>query len=315
MAMLWRYILLLVLAVAAAVEEWTCPELALTSTPTSPGTDNSNQNDDAITCHCDMPHTLRCAGQARSVGDVSSIVSALRALPRQRQVSLLDLSVQNVTKLDDDLFASATPLHGLVVSSGEISGDISSRTFLGLAATLTALGLPNNRLTSIPSQALRHLVHLERLDLSNNRIRSITGRPFAGLDNLRFLDLSGNVIETLGPSSLASAPNLRILQLRSNLLQVTQLSESGVFSGLGKLQELDLSLNRFRGRLGNSLLFAGGQGLESLVTLQLSGNNFTLLKRGMLSGLKRLRTLGLARNQVNKSIHSSFSAFIYSFSR
>lgn len=272
--------------------EWTCPQVSDPSR--SP----------AISCQCDLPHTLRCAGgqstsnsaasseSISSERQVAAIIDALRALPLDQSVSLLDLSIQNFSRLGSFLFERVT-LHGLVISSGEIQ-DVSSQAFAGLASSLTALGLPNNRLSSIPSEALSPLVHLERLDLSNNRIQSISGQPFAGLDRLRFLDLSGNALETIAPEVFAVPSGLRSLQLRSNLLEASQLVAPAM-AGLKKLQEIDLGYNRLRGRLTSSFL----QGLDNLITLELTGNNLTFLKRGMLSGLKRLRTLRLARNQVS----------------
>lgn len=276
--------------------EWSCPQVSHSS------------HSPSISCQCDLPHTLRCSGAfAAAAGSssssssipsserqVSSIIGELRALPLEQSVSLLDLSIQNFSRLSPLLFERVT-LHGLVISSGEIQ-DVSHQAFTGLAATLTALGLPNNRLVGVPSEALRSLIHLERLDLSNNRIQSLSGQPFDGLDRLRFLDLSGNALETIAPEVFAAPSGLRSLQLRSNLLEASQLVPPAL-GGLKKLQELDLGYNRLRGRLTSTFL----QGLENLITLELTGNNLTLLKRGMLSGLKRLRTLRLARNQVQIS--------------
>ena len=121
--------------------EWSCPPV---QQDTPPG----------ISCQCDLPHTLRCAGQsAVPEDDVTAIVGALRALPEEHSVSLLDLSIQNLSRLSSELFEQVT-LHGLVISSGEIR-DVSPDAFAGaaLASALTALGLPNNRLTSVPSDA------------------------------------------------------------------------------------------------------------------------------------------------------------------
>ena len=112
---------------------------------------------------------------------------------------------------------------------------------------------------------------------------------------LRFLDLSGNLIDNIAPQAfyMSAGSNLRILHLRSNRLVASQLGSS-VLSGLRKLQEIDLSYNRLTGYLTASLL----HGLDNLISLELTANNFTVLKRGMLSSLKRLRHLRLAFNQV-----------------
>lgn len=73
-------------------------------------------------------------------------------------------------------------LHGLVISSGELV-EVSDDALAGLASSLTALGLPNNRLSHVPLGALLPLVHLERLDLSNNRIHIVTSHSFEGKPN------------------------------------------------------------------------------------------------------------------------------------
>ena len=279
-----------------------------------------NSTRSGITCQCDLPHTLRCAGVAQSAQDMTSIVNALRRLPDRQSVSLLDLSIQNLSRVAGHwLFDQVTrsnslmkrqraatkcrkicimqvTLHGLVISSGEVV-EVSDDALVGLGATLTALGLPNNRLTAVPHKALRTLVHLERLDLSNNRIQAVTSRLFDDLANLRFLDLSGNVVQTLAPDAFAPLTALRTLHLRSNLLDTLQLNPASL-RGLKRLQELDLSYNKLRGRLTTSFL----QGLDNLQQLDLSVNNITLLKRGMLSSLKRLSTLKLAYNQVRATL-------------
>ena len=251
---------------------WSCPTI------TAP----------ELSCQCDLAHTLRCTSSSGhdSERQVASVLTTLAAQPKERFVSLLELSIQNLTRLSPRTFDGLS-LHGLVVTSGELA-DVSPDAFAGLGASLSALGLPNNRLTSVP--ALASLKRLERLDLSNNRIRSIDAGAFRGLERLRFLDLNGNGLETLGPGAFKWTPSLRTLHLGNNRLDGGQLD----VAGLGKLQEMDLSGNRLRGRLTSAFL----QGLDSLVTLDLSANNLTLLKRGMLAGLKRLRVLRLARNQV-----------------
>lgn len=260
--------------------QWSCPQVT--------------ESKSDISCQCDLPHTLRCAGLAHSTEDIESIVNVLRTSKTYQSVSLLDLSIQNLSRVSSLLFDKVT-LHGLVISSGEIR-DVSELAFSGLETSLTALGLPNNRLTTIPFGALKILSHLERLDLSNNRIHTIPSHMFIGLENLRFLDLNGNAIQTLSPDSFSTLVNLRSLHLRSNLLVTSQLNPSSL-KGLKKLQELDLAYNQLRGRWPSSFL----QELDNLVTLDLSVNNLTLLKRGMLSGLKHLTTIHLAHNQVSFS--------------
>lgn len=92
-------------------------------------------------------------------------------------VSLLDCTVQNVTSLPGNVLRGVA-LHGLVISSGEIV-EVHRDAFEGFAAPLQALGLPNNKLTSVPTDALENLPELDRLDLSSNRMKSLDGRSFS----------------------------------------------------------------------------------------------------------------------------------------
>lgn len=83
-------------------------------------------------------------------------------------------------------------LHGLVISSGEIR-EIDQTAFQGLTAPLQALGLPNNKLTSVPTQALKPLPELDRLDLSSNKLKSLETNSFkVSLNNVVLVEKSTN---------------------------------------------------------------------------------------------------------------------------
>lgn len=68
-------------------------------------------------------------------------------------------------------------MHGLVVSSGELKV-IDQKAFQGLVSPLQALGLPNNQLQSVPTEALNSLPELDRLDLSGNVMKILDGGSF-----------------------------------------------------------------------------------------------------------------------------------------
>jgi hypothetical protein len=104
------------------------------------------------------------------------IGGALRGLEPPAAVSLLDCTIQNVSSLPETLLEGVI-LHGLVVSSGEIH-HVSERAFSGLAGPLQALGLPNNKLQTVPTAALSALPTLDRLDLSYNRLETLTAGSF-----------------------------------------------------------------------------------------------------------------------------------------
>lgn len=140
------------------IDDWKCP--------------NFNENTRYLECGCDIPYTLRCSGD---IHGLQQIAHGLRT--SIYPVSLLDCTLKNVTFLSDARIFENVSLHGLVISSGEIKR-VHRQAFLGLKTPLQALGLPNNALSSVPSQSLAPLTSLDRLDLSGNRIKYLESSDF-----------------------------------------------------------------------------------------------------------------------------------------
>ena len=86
---------------------WMCPKLSF-STFTS-----------SISCTCDIPHTLRCDGAIKSDKNqaLTRLINQVKDLSPQESVTLLDISIQNLTKLPGRMFQNVS-IEGLVVSSG-----------------------------------------------------------------------------------------------------------------------------------------------------------------------------------------------------
>ncbi|KAG8338294.1 hypothetical protein J6590_005839 [Homalodisca vitripennis] len=269
---------LLLLTTVTAVEDWRCPEI-------------SN-----VSCSCDLPHTLRCTGGRDAL---LTIASALQALSPSAAVSLLDCSLQNVSFLPASLLQNVS-LHGLVISSGELR-QVSREAFTGLSTPLQALGLPNNLLDSVPTEALHSLHHLERLDLSHNRLQRIHNTSFENLTGLMFLDLSDNMINWISPDAFMPVPLLQTLRLQGNRLGVSMVAS---LQGLRRLRELDLSGNSLAGPLGPSTL----PRLPSLAVLSLAHNQLSSVTRGALAGLDTLSSLSLHHNQIDVLEDHAFRA-------
>ena len=142
---------------AATDGTWTCPNI----------TDQRT-----LECGCDIPLTLRCSGD---VHGLALIAEGLRN--SNSSVSLLDCTLKNVTVLSEAKIFENVSLHGLFISSGEIKR-VHRLAFVGLKTPLQILGLPNNALTSVPSNSLSQLKLLDRLDLSNNRIKELLSTDF-----------------------------------------------------------------------------------------------------------------------------------------
>ncbi|XP_021931325.1 insulin-like growth factor-binding protein complex acid labile subunit [Zootermopsis nevadensis] len=259
---------------------WRCPEI--TQPP-------------AVTCSCDLPHTLRCTGGSSAL---QVIAEALRGLVPPAAVSLLDCTVQNVSSLPGTLLEGVI-LHGLVVSSGEIH-HVADQAFSGLAGPLQALGLPNNKLQTVPTEALSAIPALDRLDLSHNFLETLSTGSFKGLFNLTFLELSENRLSALEDDAISSLPKLQTLRLRGNRLGVNAVS---VLRGMRSLQELDVSDNLLAGPLGSTTLPA----LPGLRVLQLAHNQISSVRRGALTGFASLVSLTLNHNQIDVLEDNAFS--------
>ncbi|XP_060532930.1 leucine-rich repeats and immunoglobulin-like domains protein 1 [Cylas formicarius] len=252
-------------------EEWKCPEIS---------------EQPIVECSCDMPHTLRCTGDKSAF---QIIARTLRSL-QSASVSLLDCTVQNVSAISGPLLEDIS-LHGLVISSGEIR-EVNPHAFQGLASPLQALGLPNNQLTAVPTQALKYLPELDRLDLSGNKMKTIDGASFKGLRNLSFIDLSNNLLTKISPNTFDDELELKILRLRGNRLGLLVINK---LNPLPTVDELDLSENLLMGPLGPKTF----PKMDSLKDLQLSYNSLSSIKMGALQGLPNLTSLRLQHNLID----------------
>ena len=229
----------------------------------------------------------------------------MSSLPAENSVTLLDISVRNISRLEGKLFHNLhLPLSGLVVSTGSLT-TVDRKAFSGLEKVLNALGLPDNNLLTIPVTSLSGLQLLSRLDLSGNSVRKVTTLPT--LTELEYLDLSRNRISLMAGGWAQATPNLRTLILAGNKLSLVRLSQ-GHLQHLTYLHHLDISHNNITGNLSLSSLanvcpagvktldmsFNGVTGitalafspLTSLTSLNLAGNNIDLIQDGAFSGNK-----------------------------
>lgn len=156
-AMLFKKNLSLSQARAAEDGTWTCPNI----------TDNRS-----LECGCDVPLTLRCSGDAHSLTLIADVLRKSKS-----SVSILDCTLRNVTVLNEARIFEGVSLSGLFISSGEIKR-VHRLAFTGLKTPIQILGLPNNALSSVPSNSLQQLTSLDRLDLSNNEIKILSPTDF-----------------------------------------------------------------------------------------------------------------------------------------
>lgn len=254
---------------------WKCPEITHT---------------DDLECGCDIPHTLRCSG---NIHGLEILAAGLRNATYP--VSLLDCTLNNnVTFLSDAKIFDGISLHGLVISSGEIKR-VHRLAFMGMTGGgLEALGLPNNKLSTVPASSVAPLITLDRLDLSNNQIKALTSSDFATLTQLTYLELSDNKITSISPRSFASLRKLQYLKLKGNRLGDFPTSLQSIAS-CRNLNDLDLRSNSLRGPLTKQLL----PKMPLLQTLNLDKNLITSVQNSALEKFTNLKSLSLRQNQID----------------
>ncbi|XP_052792137.1 leucine-rich repeat-containing G-protein coupled receptor 4-like [Mya arenaria] len=172
--------------------------------------------------------------------------------------------------------------------------------------TVNELVLRKNPVKHIHNDVFQDLKDsLEVLDMDSSRIKIDTGLPFLqGLTNLKVLDLGYNQLKNkykTFPSGIFAG--LDLLSLRTLTLQALQMSniDSGAFTGIEHLEQLDLSFN-FLYEFPTELL-----SLKNLKDLKLYSNDIEFLRNNTFKGLQNLRQLLIGVNEIDTIEDGAFN--------
>jgi len=238
----------------------------------------------------------------------------------------LDLSVNSMTTLQNGTFNGLTALKTLYLHYNQLGGApplgaLPQQVFFGLT-NLETLHLMNNALRTFgpdPFQGTTKIVNLylhNDINTSGYSQNNFSAAPlpadaFKGLTELRNLALSRTRLTSIipepfpgGQGTFSGLSKLENLDLAVNSLTTLQAS---TFSGLGALQNLQLSYNNLTGPLPQNLF----SGLTNLETLNLMNNALTTFDSDPFQGTKKIKSLSL-HNDINTSGYSqnSFSGWV-----
>ncbi|KAM9840241.1 uncharacterized protein ACBR49_015637 [Aulostomus maculatus] len=186
--------------------------------------------------------------------------------------------------------------------SGEevMCSDISMTYFPAdnLPRGTTRLSIQSTNLSTIVASHLSGVPFLVNLQLYHNRLTSVPSDLLRNVTHLNLLDLTGNQLVYL-PPHVFSQPRLSSLVLKNNLIEK---ADSAWFSNNNSLTWLDLSGNRLS-EVPVDLL----QKLKHLEDLDLSDNNLTDLQADALKNLQNLKNLNVAGNKISTLKASAFT--------
>ncbi|TTK63266.1 Leucine-rich repeat and immunoglobulin-like domain-containing nogo receptor-interacting protein 2 [Bagarius yarrelli] len=137
-----------------------------------------------------------------------------KALSYLRGLVSLRLRYLNIASLEEQNFHKMGGLRGLEIDHWPLLEYISPYSFQGLS--LSWLFITNTNITSVPSGALRNLIHLASLNLSYNPISVLESWALRDLVNLKDLHLVGTNLMCVQPYGFGGLQQIRLLNLSNN---------------------------------------------------------------------------------------------------
>lgn len=180
-----------------------------------------------------------------------------------KQIRILNLSGNQLDRLDQDVFKGNTVMMDLDLSS--------------------------NRIERLPPVIFQKTVELVVLDMSKNKLNIVQPTLFATLKKLQILDLSNNLIETLSDTVFSRNVALTTLKLNNNRINALKTS---TFSTNTEIRGLDLGNNKLK-----TIDYVVVQNMPRLMSLNLDNNLLTALAKEFFSK-KFLYQLNLSCNQI-----------------
>ncbi|XP_029467125.1 vacuolar protein sorting-associated protein 51 homolog isoform X4 [Rhinatrema bivittatum] len=219
----------------------------------------------------------------------------LHAFAGLQSLIMLNLSYNLLGEIYSDSFESlrSSPIRYLSLKSNHI-GAIQHNALSGLNS-LQTLDLRDNSLLHIPPM---QLPGLKQALLGENRIRNTFGiQAFASRATL--IDLAYNRLENLGEFwDLMTIPTLEILFLSHNWISRCSVSPRNAVPQNSSLRVLDLSHNSLETVWRSGSCWNIFQGLDKLISLNLSKTYLSFLPENLFQGLQSLQTLDLSGNII-----------------
>ena len=213
---------------------------------------------------------------------------------------LLDYNNLNITEIEEDYFQQAQfqNLTLINLSYNNIT-NLPDNVFRSNSA-LKVLNLSFNLLDDLHF-SLKYLIHLNILNLNSNLFENFSKQTFEKNIELIKLQLNSNSFTKLHKNWFSNLYNLRFLYLKNN--KISKLNTS--FDSLVNLEILDLSFNEIA-YISNSLKYN-----TALKTLYLNSNKLFIVTKKCLAHLINLKELHLCDQTIQSGDKNIFKSNTY----
>ncbi|KTF71779.1 hypothetical protein cypCar_00039049 [Cyprinus carpio] len=161
-----------------------------------------------------------------------------QSLSYLRSLVTLRLRYLSIASLEEQNFRKLGGLRGLEIDHWPFLEYISPHSFQGL--NLSWLSITNTNISTVPTGALRNLIHLASLNLSYNPISVLESWALRDLVRLKELHLVGTNLILVQPYGLGGLQQIRLLNLSNNRLVTL---EEGSFHSVNTLETLRVDGN------------------------------------------------------------------------
>ncbi|XP_022711045.1 slit homolog 3 protein-like isoform X2 [Varroa jacobsoni] len=229
-----------------------------------------------------FPHLRRLYIAGNRLTELSSL--------RLSSLGVLDVSNNQISKVDDDTFVYLTKLTVLNLN-GNLLQHLRHGWFTPLR-NLQLLQIARNRLMELNNLVFMPLSELRYVDLSFNRLAHVGLLSFQAISSLEQLNLSHNNLTYLPKGFCKWFHSLQLLDISGNPL-----------TSLANFQSLPSTANfslKARDLLYLKTIHANDTlGLEGMVSLDLAGSALESIELPSFEGLARLRNLNLSHCKLS----------------
>lgn len=134
---------------------------------------------------------------------------------QRKSLKIVIASENKISKIDDEMFDSATELYNIDLSENQIK--IISENAFADQGKLVELKLNKNHIYKISSEVLKPLQNLEEIWLQENKIEIIRNNLFSNNKNIKKMDLKSNKILAIGPQAFVGLAKLAEVIIYDNI--------------------------------------------------------------------------------------------------